>query len=49
MNTNISYDSLITLVMQAFNCDKETSEKIITHSKMNGKYNDLIIYVRFNR
>lgn len=49
MRTDLSYDNLITLVMQFFKCDREKADGIITNAIADGRYNDLVIYVRFNR
>ena len=49
MLSNLSYDTLVNLVMQFFKCDREKADGIITNAIADGRYNDLVIYVRFNR
>lgn len=49
MRSDLSYETLINLVMQFFKCDEMKADGIITQAIADGRYNDLVIYVRFNR
>lgn len=49
MRSDLSYETLVNLVMQFFGCDELKADGIITQAIADGRYNDLVIYVRFNR
>lgn len=45
----MSYETLITLTMYAYNCDRKYAETLVSAAEQGGTLNDLIIYVSLKR